>query len=185
MKISTMVRITRPVALTILPFLFIFMIGVPVGAQERRNEGGRLENARWRVAGDVVVITYTLIGDSELTYDVSITLTKGSDRSFRIAPRTVSGAIGKGKYAGVGMEIQWEYKKDVAQMLEGDDYAFEFVINVVREERGSNFLYYLMGGLGLVGGVAALVLGGGNKAEAAGPTASGLPNPPAERPPSQ
>jgi len=185
MRILSMGRIVRPVALVLLPLLMLFLLDVRVMAQERPGEKGRLENARWRVAGDIAVISYDLIGDPALTYDVSITLTRESDRNFRIAPRSVSGAIGKGKYAGAGMEIRWDYRRDVVQTLDGTDYEFEFVINVVREEGGSNLLYYLAGGLAVVGGVVVVLLGGGKKSETATPSVSGLPNPPTERPPSQ
>ena len=184
MTIAKMTRIVRPVAMFLLPLLLFLLMKEHSVAQERPGEKGRLENARWYVAGDQVIITYDLIGDETLTYNVNIVLTRESDRNFRIAPRSLSGAVGTGKYAGVGREIRWDYRKDVAQILEGSDYAFEFVINIVKEEGGSNLLYYLAGA-GVVGGIVGLVLGGGKKTEAAVTGPGILPSPPAERPPSQ
>lgn len=183
MKIQTMTSMVRPIAAALLPFLVMFLLDAPAFAQEKPGEKGRIENARWQVAGDVVVITYDLVADANLAYEVNITLTRESNKNFRLAPRTVSGAVGRGKFAGIRMEIRWEYKKDVPQGLEGEDYAFEFSINVIKEEGGSNLLYYL-GGLGLAGAAAAAVLLGGSK-QAASPTSTGLPAPPSERPPSQ
>lgn len=184
MRILMMGRIVRPVTLALLPFLLLFLLDVRLVAQDRAAGQGRIENARWEVVSNVVVITYDLIGDAQLTYDVSITLTRAGDRNFKIVPASVTGAIGKGKYAGVRLEIRWDYKKDVPQGLSGDDYAFEFVIQIIKEEGGSNLLLYLAGGLAVVGGAAALLLGG-SKATSTTTSPSGLPSPPTDRPTSQ
>ncbi len=183
MKIQTMSTMMRPICAAFLPFLVLYLLDVNALAQERPEDKGRIENARWQMEGDVVVITYDLIGDANISYEVNVTLTRESNKSFRLAPRAVRGAVGKGKFAGMRMEIRWDYKKDVPLGLEGEDYAFEFAINVIKEEGGSNLLYYL-GGLGLAGAAAAAVLLGGSK-QAASPTPAGLPVPPSERPPSQ
>jgi hypothetical protein len=184
MRILTMGRIVRPVTLALLPFFLLFLLDVRLAAQDRAAGQGRIENARWELVGGVVVITYDLLGDARLTYDVRITLTRTGDKDFKIAPVSVTGAIGKGKYAGVKMVIRWDYKKDVPQGLSGDDYAFEFDIQIVKEEGGSNLLLYLAGGLAVVGGAAALLLGGG-KAASTTASPSGLPSPPTVRPTSQ
>lgn len=185
MKIQTMAAMVRPISAAFFPFLVLYLLDVPAFAQEKPGEKGRVENARWQVAGDVVIITYDLVADANLAYEVNVTLTRESNKNFRLAPRTVTGAVGKGKFAGMKMEIRWEYKRDIPEGLEGEDYAFEFSINVIREEGGSNLLYYL-GGVGLAGVAAAAVLLGGSK-QAASPTSTstGLPSPPSERPPSQ
>ncbi len=177
--ISRMGTFVRPIIGVFLLPLLLFLLNVPLAAQDRP---GRIENARWEVVGEIVVITYDLIGDAALTYDVHVTLTRESDRNFKIVPVSLTGAIGKGKYAGLRKEIRWEYKKDVPQGLSGDDYAFVFDIQVIVEEGGSNLLYYLAGGAALVGGAAILVLSGSKKAEA---VSSGLPGPPVGRPQSQ
>jgi len=164
----------------LLPPLMLFLLHLPLVAQERP---GKIENARWEVSGDVVVITYDLVGNSDLVYDVGIALTRESDKNFRIVPASVSGAIGKGKHAGLKREIRWEYKKDVPQGLSGEDYAFVFDIQIVKEEGGSNLLYYLAGGALVVGGAAVLLLSGSKSSETSAPT--GLPSPPTARPQNQ
>lgn len=185
MRIHNMATIVRPVSAALLPFLVLFLLDVPAFAQEKPGEKGRIANARWQVAGDVVVITYDLVADPNLEYEVNVTLTREGNKNFRVVPRRVSGAVGRGKFAGPRMEIRWEYKNDVSQALEGDDYFFEFVINVIKEEGGSNLLYYL-GGVGLAGVAAAAVLLGGSKAASPeSPASTGLPAPPSGRPPSQ
>lgn len=186
MNILTMTRLIRPVSAAILPFLLIFLVDVHLFGQEKQEGKGKVENAQWKVAGDVVVITYDLVSDPALQYEVHVTLTRESNRNFKLVPKSATGAIGKGKFAGSRMEIRWEYMKDVPEGLEGDDYVFEFVINVIREEGGgSNWIYYV-GGVGLAGVAAAVLLGG--KKESTGTTngtTGQLPAPPYQRPPSQ
>jgi len=184
MKISMMDRIMRPVAATLIVLLMLVLIDIRAVAQERTDGKGRIENAVWTVTGDVVFITYDLIGDASLTYDVAIVLTRERDKSFRIVPKTVSGAVGEGKFAGLRQEIRWEYKKDVLQGLSGDDYQFEFAVNIVKGGGISSTWYYVGGGLVVVGAVVAAVIGGGGGGGGT-ETQSGLPSPPTTKPPSQ
>lgn len=182
MKIMTIRKIARPVTAVLIPLLAMYTLGNPVAAQERPGEKGRLENFLWHVEGNVAVITYDLLGDPAVTYDVSITLRRLSDTGFQVIPRSLTGSIGKGKFAGRGREIRWEFKQDVSQELEGSDYVFDLEINIVQEWWGGNTLYYVAAGLGVAGGVAAILLGGKKGDSGAG--VPGLPNPPLDIPPS-
>jgi hypothetical protein len=173
MRISRMGRLVRPVIMVLLPPLMLLLLNVQLSAQE---VPGKIEHARWEVSGDIVIITYDLVGDTNLTYDVSITLTRESDKNFKIFPVSVTGAIFKGKHAGLRKEIRWQYKKDVPQGLSGDDYAFVFIIQIIKEEGGSNLLYYLGGGALVLGGAAVLLLSGSKNAGVSTP--AGLPSPP-------
>jgi hypothetical protein len=157
----------------------LFLLNVQLLAQD---VPGRIENARWEVSGDIVTITYDLIGDANLTYDVRITLTRESDRNVKIVPLSVTGAISRGKHAGLRNVIRWQYKIDVPQGISGDDYAFVFNIQIIREGGGSNLLYYLAGGAAVVGGAALLLLSGSKQAAS---STSGLPSPPTARPSNQ
>ena len=180
MRISRMVKLTRPVVTMLLPPLMSLLINAQVFAQD---VPAKIQNAQWELSGDIVIITYDLVGNSDLTCNVSIALTRESDKNFRIVPASVTGAIGKGKHVGLKREIRWEYKKDVPQGLPGEDYAFVFDIQIIKEEGGSNLLYYLAGGALVVGGAAVLLLSGSKNAEASAPP--GLPNPPTARPQNQ
>ena len=186
MKILNMTKSIRPITVLLLPILMIFLLGGTAFGQERQDAKGKIENAQWKVSGDVVVITYDLVSDTAISYEVHVTLTRESNRSFKLVPKSATGAVGKGKFAGSRMEIRWEYKKDVPEGLEGDDYSFEFVVNVIREEGGgSNWLYYV-GGVGLAGVAAAVLLGGKKESAASSTGTTGqLPTPPYQRPPSQ
>ena len=179
MRISRIGSLLRPVIIVLLPPLMLFLLNVQLLGQD---VPGRIENARWEVSGDVVVITYDLIGDADLVYDVNITLTRESNKNFKIVPVSVAGAVFKGKHAGLRKEIRWQYKKDVPAGLSGDDYAFVFNVQIIKEEGGSNLLYYLAGGAVVVGGAALLLLSGSKNAET---STSGLPNPPTARPSNQ
>jgi hypothetical protein len=167
------------VTLVLLPVLVLFFIEAPVMAQERSGAQGRIEHARWELVGTEVVITYDLIADSDRLYDVSITLRKASDAKFGFAPRSMTGAVGRGVHSGVDNEIRWDYRKDVLQNLAGDDYYFEFVVNVTNPNSSGGLWYYIAGGAAVVGTVAAILIFG-RKASEAEP--GGLPDPPHVRP---
>jgi hypothetical protein len=179
MRISRIGKLARPVIMVLMIPLTLFLLNVQLRAQDIP---GRIENSRWEVSGDIVIITYDLIGDANLTYDVSITLTRESDKNFKIFPVSVTGAIFKGKHAGLRKEIRWQYKNDVPQGLSGNDYVFVFNVQIIKEEGGGNLLYYLAGGAVVIGGAALLLLSGSKNAET---STSGLPNPPTARPTSQ
>ena len=105
-----MTKFVRPLTAALLPLLLIFLLDVRALGQERQDEKGKIENAEWRLAGEVVVITYDLVSDPNLSYEVRVTLTRESNKSFRLVPRSVTGAVGKGKFAGSRMEIRWEIR---------------------------------------------------------------------------
>lgn len=185
MKISTVVRREKTIARILFLPLVLFLVDLHAYASIQYSDEGRIENARWRLEGEVVIITYDLTADPAFAYDVKIILRKQGDQNFQFVPRSVLGAIGKGKFAGVQREIRWDYKKDVPRGLYGDDYFFEFVINPIPEGGGSNFLYYLGGGLAVAGGVAAYLLLNKKVEGQTSGQGSGLPGPPTGRPPQQ
>jgi len=179
-----MASLRRPITFMLCPAFLLFALGLPVVAQGQDRSAGRIENAKFVLVGKIIVITYDLVANSDVTYDISIVLRRDSDASFNVAPKTLSGAIGKGKYAGVGREIRWEYKKDIPGGLQGNDYHFEFLVQTIKEEGGSNLWYYLAAGAVVVGGgvVYALVNG---KSSTTATSSTGLPEAPKIEPPSQ
>ena len=158
MRTSIIDSAKRPVAVTLVVALALFLVDVRAYAHSWSQDEGRIENARWALVGSLVVITYDLVADPEFRYNIGIVLKRGSDKNFRIVPRTVSGAIGIGRFAGSGREIHWDYKKDVSQGLYGDDYEFEVTAYQV-DEGGSGIWVYLLGGAAVAGGGAYLLLG--------------------------
>lgn len=171
LQIEKMLTQMGAVVLSVVLFSFTAM------AQMRSAESIRLANLDWRVQGDVVIISYDLVAPSDEEYEVGIALLRETDRSFRVVPKSVSGQVGKGKYAGQGREIKWEFKKDVGRGLAGDGYYFEIVVEPIG---GSNTLLYVGLGVAAVGGAAAVLLRG--KKDSGGgsgtPTTTELPSPP-------
>jgi len=177
MRISTMENAVRPVTMALLPLLVLFLLREPVLAQERTSSQGRIEHALWELVGTEVIITYDLIADADKVYDINITLKRLSDGKFGYVPKAVMGAVGTGQRTGLKKEIRWDFRKDVLQDLKGDDYYFEFVVNVSNDEQTSNLWYYIAGGAAMVVTIAAFLVFG---KKAAGST--DLPDPPASRP---
>jgi hypothetical protein len=177
MRVSFIRKALRPITLALLPLLMLFFLREPLLAQDRGVQG-RIEHARWELVGTEVVITYDLIADSDKVFDVNITLKRLSDDKFGFVPKTVKGATGKGVRTGLENEIRWDFRKDVLQELKGDDYYFEFVINVTNETPDNNLWYYIAGGAVMVATVAAFMIFG--KKSTTG--AVDLPDPPSSRP---
>ena len=185
MRITSFDTIKRPLVCILLPLFIICATGHPVVAQEQSKGQIRVDNGHWVLEGDIVVITYDLPADPELTYDVGIVMTREGDAIFRVVPKTVTGAIGKGKFAGLKKVIRWDYRKDVAAGLSADDYQFDFSVQVVKE--GSNTIWYILG-VGLVGAGGAVAYQFLKNKDGAGTginTTSGLPDAPRVRPSGQ
>jgi hypothetical protein len=172
-----MVCIQRRVTALLLIPLTLFLIGGNALSQEKPAREIKVQNPRWALEHDIVVVTYDLVADSEGEYEISITLRRDSDKSFKIVPRSVVGAVGKGKFTGVNLKIRWEYQKDVPQGLSGEDYFFEFVVSPIEKAQGSSFLTYaaIAAGIGAVALAAVLIFGG---SKASSQTSSQLPDPP-------
>lgn len=158
--------------------LLLLLLGLAVQStalsQQAAQIEPRVENAKWTMQRGVVVITYELAAPVDKTYEVVVVLKKESDSRFSLIPKSVEGAIGKGKYAGGMRKVFWDYKKDVAAGLVGDDYWFEITANELIEGR-SNTLYYV-GGIAVVGALVAWrIITDGNDVQK-------LPDPPTTRP---
>jgi hypothetical protein len=177
MLISTIAKALRPISLALLPFLMLFFLRESLLAQERGMQG-RIEHARWEVVGTEVVITYDLIADGDKIYDVNITLKRMSDDRFGFVPKTTTGAVGRGVRAGLKNEIRWDFRKDVLQELRGDDYYFEFVVNITNEASSNNLLYYIAGGVVAIAAVVVFLISGKKTTDGS----AELPDPPSTRP---
>lgn len=151
-------------------------VSVPAPAQTRSAEGVRLANLDWRLQGDVIVISYDLLAPTDEEYEVSLVMLRENDRSFKVVPKSVSGQVGKGKFAGQTREIKWEYKKDAPRGFTGEGYYFEISVEPVGG--GSTWLYVGLG-VAAAGGAAAVLLGGKKVGDGTPPpTPTELPAPP-------
>jgi len=151
MKISSVASMQRPISIALLIPLILLLIQAEAFAQEKAGPEGRIENARWTVEGGVALITFELVAPVEKEYEITIILRRARDKSFGFAPKSVAGAVGKGKFAGQ-REIRWDFQKDVPAGLVGDDYWFEITATEV-VERSTSIWYYAAGaGVALAAG---------------------------------
>lgn len=113
-----------------------------------------LSNIHFEVKDNEVIINYDLSGDKEDEYEVEIFLKSEVDQLFKIKPINLSGDIGEGYFVGKGRKILWQYTRDLAAPLDGDDFYFEINANRL----GGIPWFYYVGGTALAGGLAAMLV---------------------------
>lgn len=172
-------RIRHPVIAVILFSMLLVSIPGTAFPQDPKGTPVRITNQDWKIEGNVVTITYDLIGVAEKSYVIDVALLREDDSRFRLTPKSVQGNIGEGVSAGLSRKIVWEYRKDVPQGLAGEGYYFEIVARI-HEAGGGSWLYYLLGGVVAAGGAAGYLLTNKAKTETGStPTSTELPGPPA------
>jgi hypothetical protein len=130
-------------------------------------------------SGDLIIIYYyhTPIGDQEdAEYEVSLRLTRESDKNFNVAMTDAKGDIGDGKFVGTNRRILWAHKKQFPKGLPFDDIEFELTIE--KNEGIPSWVWYT-GGAAVVGVGAVLLLSKPKEEET---TVGALPGPPTSRP---
>ncbi|HZY09729.1 MAG TPA: hypothetical protein VFF29_01100 [Bacteroidota bacterium] len=158
----------------IVPLLSM-ILDVTAIARTTQQEEPRVSSVDWKVVGDIILITYDLVGSTEESYEISVVLLREKDPSFKAIPKSLAGDVEKGNFVGKGREIRWEYKKDFPEGLQGEDFYFEVSVQTI--SGGSSLLYIVIGGAVAAGGAVALL--GGKKSESTpGPPGTELPSPP-------
>jgi hypothetical protein len=142
-----------------LCYLLIVCLLVPSVSFARSvtDEQIRTQNVRFQVVGTKIIIRFDLEGPQDRDYTIKLTLKREQNQSFVHIPRAAAGDIGEGRFAGKDRQISWDILKEFSDGLEGNDYYF--VIEVELISRGMSPLWYVGGGLAIVGGVAAFLLG--------------------------
>ncbi len=130
---------------------------IPVHIMLGRPSGDgtvRLSNASWKVEKSVAVIEYSLDGQADEDYGVSIVLLDAHKPEFRFVPKSLTGDIGKVRADGRRKSIRWEFMRVLAPIPSGEAFFFE-----ITAERTAAFpwLYAAAGGVA-VGVVAAILL---------------------------
>lgn len=113
-----------------------------------------LTNIYFEAYDNEVIVYYDLSGDKEDEYEVEVFLKSEMDPFFRVKPTHVTGDIGEGYFVGKERKVVWQYTRDFAAPLDGDDFYFE----VTATKLGGIPWYYYVGGAGLAGGLAAILL---------------------------
>jgi hypothetical protein len=138
-----------------------------------------VKNVHYEVTGELVRIYYDLLGPLDQVHRVALYLHRQSDPAFVYRPVYLTGDIGSIVFAGEKRRITWDFLKDFPDGLKGDDFYFVVQAEMVQTP-GINPLYWIGGGVAVVGGVLAIVLLG--KKESSPPPVSSFPAPPG-RPP--
>lgn len=122
-----------------------------------------VQNVRFiQRADSKVEVTYDLIGNPAQKYAVRLSLVKsGSRAAFPISKESLSGSVGEAVSPGRGLRILWNLPKDYPRGLDGE--GFVFIVEVYEMKRGGSAAPWLIGGLGVGGGVVALLLLSGGR----------------------
>lgn len=99
------------------------------------QEKPEVRNINLDLQENIATITYDLIARLDGTFDVAAFLTKEGDPTYRIPIKSATGDIGRGKFAGLGRKIQWEWKKDLPKDFAGGAVAVEFEVTMVGADR--------------------------------------------------
>jgi hypothetical protein len=123
----------------------------PLRAQEQTAQITSVE----LTSENEVLITYNLVGDPKADYEVEVILLSEKDPDFELELKTLSGDVGKGKFAGEGRRVRWNVAADFPHAMTGEKYKFKLVVS--RVTGGGIPWYVYAGGSVLVGGLAVLL----------------------------
>lgn len=130
--------------------LIIVFLPMLMHAQEKIETTFETSNGK-------VIIYYQLNADPDKEYDVSVLLKRSGDGSYSYAPESLTGDVGRGKFAQNKRSITWILKSVEVSMLDGDDFYFEVTAVPVEVKKGATWFYYV-GGILIGGGVAAAAI---------------------------
>ncbi len=153
-----------------LLILFLFLTTANNLAQNKINTSYEYSNHN-------IFIYYDFTGDASKEYDVSILLKRTSQPDFLLKPGSLTGDLGKGKFANEKRKITWHLTPQEESSLTADDYYFEVTANEIKSGGGLPWYVYV-GGVVLGGGAAAFLLLN-KKSESTGTgSETSFPNPP-------
>jgi hypothetical protein len=150
---------------SVLLHILLFGLAFSIKAQDKIESSFEYNDGK-------IIIHYELKADNDKEYEVNATLKRKSDASFSYVPASLSGDIGKGKFAGGIRTIEWVLNASEQNVLTGDDYFFE--VKAVPVSKGIPWYYYV-GTAALGGGVAAVLV---LKKSSDTQTATSFPQPP-------
>lgn len=101
-----------------------------------------------------IQISYEFQGESDKEYEIKVVLKRSSASTYNYIPSSLSGSVGKGKFANKKNLIIWNLTNKEAETLTDTDYYFE--ITAIEVKGGIPWYYYV--GTAVVGGGAAAVL---------------------------
>lgn len=175
--LKKILRWQQPIASMLLFLLLSIIANVPAYSFQVQQERGdvRVSNIEWKAEGDIITISFAMSALKDQKYKVSVSLLREKEPRFKLTPRSLHGHVGEIAYSSVNLQMVWDYKKDVPQGLQGDDYYFEITVEPING--GSSWYYYVLGGVVAAGGTAVYLLRNGTSAASPTPTTE-LPAPP-------
>jgi len=129
----------------------------------------KVENVSFTSGDNTIEIYYDLLGNVKHKYKVSVVLKRTGAPDFIVKPASLTGAVGKGYFAGGKRKIVWNYRRDYQPDPNVTDYYFEVTAQRVK----STWLYYA-GGVVVAGAAAVLFL----MPSSSGESDTGMPYPP-------
>ena len=157
MTMRTIYERRRPIIAAIITPLLVLLLEPPLEAMPAYQEKPTVRNVQLEFQQDFAIVTYDLVAKFGETYEVVASLVKEGDPKFRIRLKSATGDIGVGKFAGNGRRIQWEFSKDLpSDFAGGSEYSVEVTATRVEEGGGGSWVYYVLGGALVAGGVVFL-----------------------------
>jgi len=151
----------------------IELIKTPFATPIISTNNDNVKDLRLESSGKDLLVHYDLLGESDDEYEIKLILIQKSG-AVTFEAKSVSGDIGKGKFAGVDKKIVWRVEEDLTGTLSGDDYALELQV----EKLGGGIAWYIYAlGAALGVGVAAILVGskGGEGDDPSSPSVIGSP----------
>lgn len=157
--------------------LLLVSVNLSAFAAEGEREEGVISNVRVTWQGrENVFIEYDLVGLSEASYIVTLSVREASDSLRSYTPINLLGDIGANIRPGGNKHISWRLSDDEVTMLYKKDVKFLLRAVAPPEESGSTELY-IAGGTAAAGLVLAIILLSSGKSQDT-PGSSVFPLPP-------
>lgn len=142
------------VIIIIIPLLLNFLVLEQIFSNIQNT--GSIQNIRWLIKSEVIIINYDLIGSENDKFDVKVVMKKENDPTIEIVPITVEGDIGIGNFAGINREIIWYYRRDIPQGISSED-KYYFEINVKEITSSKTWIYYTVGAILVASGIVLFI----------------------------
>lgn len=152
--------------------IFLLFISLPVCVFPQAKG---FDNIKFNSSPDgTVIVVYNFYEDTTQTYNIEAFLTSETMPGFKLKLRTVSGDIGKGKFAGMGRTFVWDARRDFAGNVSEEDFYIE--MQATKVSTGIPWYYYAGGAV--VGGVTYFLLAGKKDSGTSTPAKTELIDPP-------
>lgn len=158
--------------------IIVMLINVVAFAAPGSSQQPKVENVHFSVYSGLVIVNYNLLGNSSSKYKVQLILRKGSDPSYTYFPKSLTGDIGEGKFAGQGKQILWLIDQEFPQGLPGNDYYFVVQAEEMEQSSGSQILTWVGSGVAVLAAAVTYVILSSSKSAPGNSTAVGFPAPP-------